>query len=326
LRIGLSFVPESVESEMIPEYALLAESKGFDSFWVPEHMMHSEAFSLLGAIAVKTKKIKLGSSVVSVLIRHPSVTAMAAKTLHKISGGRFILGLGIGDEETMKNSLGYSVDRPLEKIDEAVKIIRLVFSGGNDFSGKHFMFRDLRGSPLSQTPKIYIAAVGFRMLNKAAELGDGVIFSAFSSTTYIEKAVSYVKNKLITLGKEQRSFEFAGLVATAIGHDLTNLKRLAAVFMAYRERAKIMLSKDFLPPKYIEKLRNYVAAGDLDAAGDLIDEDLLSELSVFGSSKEIQEHIKLFIRKGLTLPIIYPVGNPITIINTLKLNSLNEVS
>ncbi|MBW2191476.1 MAG: LLM class flavin-dependent oxidoreductase, partial [Deltaproteobacteria bacterium] len=73
--------------------AVLADRLGYDSFWLPE-VWGYEVFSLLTEIALKTKRIKIGTGIINVFSRSPALIAMQAATLDEISGGRFILGIG----------------------------------------------------------------------------------------------------------------------------------------------------------------------------------------------------------------------------------------
>ncbi|MGB5350555.1 MAG: LLM class flavin-dependent oxidoreductase, partial [Polyangiales bacterium] len=73
--------------------AILADRLGYDSFWLPE-VWGYEVFSLLTEIALKTKRIKIGTGIINVFSRSPALIAMQAATLDEISAGRFILGIG----------------------------------------------------------------------------------------------------------------------------------------------------------------------------------------------------------------------------------------
>ena len=87
-------------------YAAVAERCGYESLWVTERYFHEETSSLLGFLAAATDKIKLGVGVVNPFTRNPALTAMSAATLDRISGGRFLLGLGRSDSWVIHDRMG----------------------------------------------------------------------------------------------------------------------------------------------------------------------------------------------------------------------------
>ena len=100
LKFGLAEV--SVEPQQAVEDGVLAEKAGFDSIWVPDHIVDvngdkMEPWTVLSAIAVQTKKVKLGPAVTDTQRSHPSRTAHVATTLNHISKGRVLLGIGAGE-------------------------------------------------------------------------------------------------------------------------------------------------------------------------------------------------------------------------------------
>src|SRR3989442_4280872 len=102
-----------------------AEALGFDSVWVPE-AWGTDAISLLGALAARTERIRLGSGIVNVFSRTPSLLGQTAATLDLISNGRFILGLGTSGHQVVSGWHGMRFDRPLQRRRETVEIVRRV--------------------------------------------------------------------------------------------------------------------------------------------------------------------------------------------------------
>ena len=93
-RLGMVLYHGIESGPQLQEYARLAEMAGFESLWVTERYFHEETFALLGFLAGVTQRIKLGVAVTNPYTRHPALLAMASATLDRISGGRFLLGLG----------------------------------------------------------------------------------------------------------------------------------------------------------------------------------------------------------------------------------------
>lgn len=308
MRLGIALVPEFIGRAKTITYGVSAEKVGYDSVWVPEHLNGSEAFSLLGAIAAKTSKIRLGTAVVSINLRHPAITALAAATLSDVSGGRFTLGIGLGDLTQLRNSLGIIDDKPVKSMVEAVKICRQVFRGSSDFEGERFRSHLQHIIRPKSSPKIFMAAVGEQMLKAAARHGDGVIFSIFMSPESIKKSTAVIKT---TSGFSARRdyFEFMGLLATATEKHIQQLRELAAVFLSWPGRAERSLPNNLFNKIDVEKLSMHVSRGQKGKAAELVDDEVLEEFACIGSLKTIRRKIGEFIDAGLTYPVLYPVGD-----------------
>ncbi len=141
---------------------------------------HFEALATLGAMAVETKKVRLGCLVFYVGYRNPALLAKAATTLDHLSGGRFTLGLGAGWHEWEAAAYGYdfpSVGRRLDMLDEAATLIRsMLTEERTTFEGEHFRVENASclPAPVQQRLPIYIGGIGEkRTLRIAARHGDG---------------------------------------------------------------------------------------------------------------------------------------------------------
>lgn len=172
----------------IAAVARRAEAVGFDSFWVPDHLLfrfegqtaHApwEGWSIIAALAASTTHLGIGSLVVSTAFRNPGLLAKMADTVDEISGGRFTLGLGSGWHEPEYLAYGYPSDHRIDRFEEAVSIIRtLLRTGQIDHRGRYYALRDCelrpRG-PRPEGPPILIGALASRprMLRLAATYAD----------------------------------------------------------------------------------------------------------------------------------------------------------
>ena len=159
-----------------------AEDAGFDAIWVGEHLLYRfadgtsrgpwEAWSMLSALAAATSTIRLGPLVACTAFHNPAVLAKQADTLDEISGGRFILGLGAGWNETEFRAFGIPFDHRIDRFEEAFTIIRgLLRDGAIDFEGRYYSARDCELVPRGPTlggPPLLIGSIGERMLRITA--------------------------------------------------------------------------------------------------------------------------------------------------------------
>ncbi|AJW41923.1 LLM class F420-dependent oxidoreductase [Rhodococcus sp. 06-418-5] len=166
-----------------------AEELGYDSFMIPDHLGNQVGpIAALGALAVATDKIRLGTAVLANGFRHPAVLAKDAATIDVLSGGRLELGLGAGWMREEYDKAGITYDRPgvrIEKLEETLEILDVLLRGQEcNFEGKHYTIAGLKGSPRPRQgprPPICIGGGGPRMLALAAKHAD--IISVVPSTS-----------------------------------------------------------------------------------------------------------------------------------------------
>jgi probable F420-dependent oxidoreductase len=184
LRVGIQ-LPEVEREVRWPEVVSMArraEDVGFDSIWLGDHLLYRfadgttrgpwEAWSTLAALAASTTRIRLGPLVACTAFHNPAVLAKQADTLDEISGGRFVLGLGAGWNETEFRAFGIPFDHRIDRFEEAFTIIRgLLRDGAIDFDGRYYSARDCELRPRGPTPggpPLLIGSTGTRMLTIAA--------------------------------------------------------------------------------------------------------------------------------------------------------------
>jgi alkanesulfonate monooxygenase SsuD/methylene tetrahydromethanopterin reductase-like flavin-dependent oxidoreductase (luciferase family) len=166
-------------------FARRAEALGFDSLWVPDHLILRwqeqtrgiwECWSLLAALAAVTSRVALGPLVTCTAFRSPALLAKMADTVDEISGGRLIVGLGAGWNGPEDRAFGAPSDHRVDRFEEALQIIvPLLRTGHVDFAGKYYQARDCELRPRGPRPggpPILIGAKGPRMLRLAATYAD----------------------------------------------------------------------------------------------------------------------------------------------------------
>lgn len=157
-----------------------AEELGYDSFMIPDHLGNQVGpIAALGALAVATDKIRLGTAVLANGFRHPAVLAKDAATIDVLSGGRLELGIGAGwmKEEFDKGGIAY--ERPgvrIKKLEESLQILDTLLRGREcTFEGEYYQIRGLKGSPRPRQgprPPIAVGGGGPKMLALAAKYAD----------------------------------------------------------------------------------------------------------------------------------------------------------
>lgn len=160
-----------------------AEALDFDSVWAPE-AWGTDAISILGALAARTERIRLGTGIINVFSRTPALIAQTAATLDLISNGRFILGLGTSGHQVIAGWHGVPFDRPLQRLRETVAIVRQVLRREPiRFKGDVFTLEQglkLLAHPMRAEVPIYLATLTPGGLRLTGELADGWMPTLFS--------------------------------------------------------------------------------------------------------------------------------------------------
>ena len=159
--------------------ALTAEEIGLDSIWVGDHLLYRwpggeargpwEAWTTLAALAAVTERVELGPLVAATSFHNPAMIAKQAATLDEVSGGRLILGLGAGWNQTEYEAFGFPFDHRVSRFEEAFTIIRTLLRDGRcDFDGRYYQVRDcelLPRGPRPAGPPLMVGSEGERMLS-----------------------------------------------------------------------------------------------------------------------------------------------------------------
>ena len=119
------------------EFVVEAEKLGVDTVWTAEAWGH-DAISPLAFVAARTNRIRLGTGIMQISARTPSMTAMTAMTMAAISGDRFILGLGVSGPQVVEGLQGRPFAGPLTRLKETIEIVRMAFAGEKiEYHGKY---------------------------------------------------------------------------------------------------------------------------------------------------------------------------------------------
>jgi 5,10-methylenetetrahydromethanopterin reductase len=175
LRTGLLLLP-AYEPARLADLAVLAETAGYDDFWLADERFFREVYGCLTLCALRTARIRLGPCVTDPYSRHPALTAMAIATLDEISGRRALLGIGAGVSGFRE--LGVDASRSAVAIHEAVALIRALLAGQTvTVKGREVSFA---GGRLDFTPAradlpIFVASQRAGGCRAAGRVADGAI-------------------------------------------------------------------------------------------------------------------------------------------------------
>jgi alkanesulfonate monooxygenase SsuD/methylene tetrahydromethanopterin reductase-like flavin-dependent oxidoreductase (luciferase family) len=209
--------------EQILSFAERAEELGYDSLSVNDHIVFTtswlDAITTLSVVAGITSKIKLGTSILNIVIRNPIISARTLSSIDIISSGRLFAGVGPGSSKKDYDVCGISYEDRWKRFDEALQVLRLLWnsdtsdkSGLVHFEGRYYRMENISNEPQpvqKPHPPILIGSWGSEVgLKRAAKYGDGWMASAYNITPekFKEKwkmVLSYIKSN----GNDTESFQ-----------------------------------------------------------------------------------------------------------------------
>ena len=175
---------EDASPGAIRRTAELDEELGFDSVWATEHIIVGpeaidpygrvyDPLVTLGWIAGWTERIGLGTSIVLVPLHNPMHLAKEVATLQELSGGRFRLGVGVGWHRDEFEFMGVPFEHRGRRANEAIRLMRALWSGASDFEGELWSFHDATAEPHpSPQPEIWVGGSSRQAIRRARTLGD----------------------------------------------------------------------------------------------------------------------------------------------------------
>jgi probable F420-dependent oxidoreductase len=289
------------------DIAARAEQLGYDSVWIPE-VAGPDAFSLMTAIAARTKSILLASGVIPVQIRTPIVYAFSAATVDAFAPGRVILGLGTSSPIIVGQWHGLPYEAPLETLREATKIIRGVLAAEKtDFAGKRYSSHGFRMPLLPQRIPIYFGALNERMMHLAGESADGVLMNWVPPHAIPEK-IKQVRAGAEAAGRDPDEVDIACYVRTCVTEDPSptreNLRRELTGYVpvpTYRNQ--------FIRAGYEAEVMSALErwnAGDRKGAVAELPDRMVDEINALGPASACAERLEAFREAGVRHLIVAP--------------------
>ncbi len=170
-RRGIALTPMETRLDVVVRMAELADELGYEIFAVPEGW-GLDSTVVLAEIAMHTRRLKLAAGVLSIWGRSAATIAMSAATLQRLSGGRFVLGLGASTRQLVERFHGVGYVQPAERLRQVASTVRALLAG--ERAGGVPGSRPLRlGLPAAPHVPMWIAATGPRTVRTASELADG---------------------------------------------------------------------------------------------------------------------------------------------------------
>ena len=310
-RIGIGLWGGMNQKELV-ECIKLAEKNGFESAWMAEGH-GGDAFSILSAAAVSTRKIKLGTSIVSVFVRSPPTIALGAATVDALSNKRFILGLGSSHKVQVKAEHGIQYEKPMDHIRETVEIVRKLFKDGKvSYKGSLHQIEsyDLWFPAARKNLPIYLSAVFPKMLELTGQIADGLIL-VWQTPGSIKAAIQHVRDGIKKAGRKNSEVDITSLLPCSISKDAEGAKKgmkgLIAFYCGFFPRYNRVFAESGFA-KEAAAIKEAWDRGDKEKAASLVTDEMVDEVAIAGTPNECIEKVEAYRKTGLSLPILFPTG------------------
>jgi probable F420-dependent oxidoreductase len=293
------------------ELAVVAEARGYESLWVTEGLGR-DAFTHLAAMATATARVRLGTAIIPIFTRTPTLAAMTVASLDELSGGRMCLGLGLGHKGPLENNHGVTFDRPFGRMREYVEIVRGLLAGQEvRFEGTTHRVRGFRlgMTPVRRRVPLYIAGLGLKMARLIGEVADGALLYLITAE-YAREAVAQIREGARRAGRDPKAVEIACLLVAHVTPDAQAVALAQRRWLARYGGAMPFYNNLFqgMGFAYEAKLiADAWARGDTDGAAAAVSEAMLREIMVTGTVEGCRQRIAAYRAAGVELPIVWPL-------------------
>jgi probable F420-dependent oxidoreductase len=297
LTFGVTVLPDPPHSRFV-ELMQLAEQHGFEYGWTYDsHILWQEAYPLLTLLAVHTDKLKLGHCVTNPGTREPTVTASAYATLHDISGGRMVMGIGRGD--SARRVIGYQPVKMAE-FEESLVMMKDLMNG----RPVHWNGKDLELTWAKDRPQIplYVAGYGPRALAVAGRVGDGVIIQ-LADPIIIQWIMDQARAAAEEAGRDPDELECLVCAPSIITDDIAEAREAVRWFPAMVSNHVMDLIERYGEDSEIPKdLTDYVKARKFydykdhsregAAHGEFVSDEICDRFAVIGSIDQVRDKLR----------------------------------
>jgi F420-dependent oxidoreductase-like protein len=311
LRVGIAAAP--VDPAGI-EQVRQAEKLGADSVWVPEFWA-ADALTPLAYLAARTSTIRLGTGIVQLGARTPAMLAMSALSLQALSGGRFVLGVGVSGPQVMEGWHGVRFDKPLQRTRETIEILRRVTAGHRlDYQGQIYQLplpggegRSIRSRlPPAHIP-IYLASLGPTNLRLTGELADGWIGNSFFPET-ADLFLDPIRQGAAAAGRDPGELDLTVAVGVEFTDDVEAAGRRHAEGYAFTFGAMGSGRTNFYNNAFerqgygndVQAVQRLWLAGDREAARRRVPTSIGLGTNLIGTDELVMSRLRLYRDAGIT--------------------------
>jgi F420-dependent oxidoreductase-like protein len=323
VRVAISLRVANDDWTTASTYVVEAERLGVDCVWSAESWGH-DAVTPLAFVAARTSRIRLGSGIMQAGTRTPALVAMTAMSLASMSGGRFMLGLGVSGPQVIEGWHGLRFERPVQRMREIVEIVRMACRGERlSYRGKIYELplpggegKALRTAARPQPDiPIYLATLSPKSLEMTGEVADGWLGTSFMPE-HARIFFDPLEAGAARAGRALRDLDLQAGGFVAFGDDVERLILPRKPGLAFSLGAMGSRQHNFYNDAYrragyadaaVEVQRLWLDGRREDAAARVPDE-LVLKTSLLGTEAMVKERVRAYRDAGVTTLRVEPDG------------------
>ncbi len=295
-RLGIVAArPSEVSFVELRELAREAESAGVEAVFSPEFM--NDALSNCHVMAQATARIKVGTWIANIYLRHPALCAQTAVAIDDTSKGRLILGLGVSHRPLVEDIYKEKMDRPREFLREYITTIRDITTG------KGYPGAPMQPQAATYKVPIYVGALALGTVELCGEMADGAMLYLCPKSR-MPRVMAALEKGAAKAGRSVSSVDITTGLPACISDDLNAARAAARNNLAFYGRLPFY-NKLFQSSGFVQEVEA-LAKGNAQWVSDRMAE----EVSLVGPPTRCREQLAAFREAGIQLPIIVPVPIP----------------
>jgi probable F420-dependent oxidoreductase len=310
VRMGLTLPLGSAAGAV--ETARLAHACGYEEIWLAE-VNNGDAYAVAGALAAGAPGMRLGTAVLPAQTRTPLVHAMAALSLNQLTGGNFILGLGLSSPNIVKDWGGQPYDKPITRMREHVEVLRQMLGGGKvDYEGKTLSAKKFRlGGELMGEVPIYLGALNEQMLRMTGALCDGVVLNMVPERA-LPQVLGAVRAGAEAAGRDPAQLEVIARLHVVLSDDAGMARGLIRnVFGAYAATPGYNRCFEWIGFKEeAQRIRECFAKGDRPGVAAAVTDELCDAMAIVGDLTTARKRIRAYAEQGIDVCVLNPIAAP----------------
>jgi F420-dependent oxidoreductase-like protein len=323
MRVAVALRLTHEDWETASAYVVEAERLGVDCVWSPE-AWGLDAVTPLAFVAARTSRIRLGTGIMQAGTRTPALVAMTALSLASMSGGRFLLGLGVSGPQVIEGWHGIRFERPVQRLRETVEIVRRAVRGERlEFKGEIYELprpggegKALRSSarPRPSIP-VYLATLSPRSLEMTGEIADGWLGTSFMPE-HASVFFDHIATGAARVGRSLAQLDLQAGGVVAFSDDVERLipprkPGLAFTLGAMGSRRHNFYNDAFRRAGYEDvagEVQRLWLEGRREAAASRVPDDLVLKTNLLGTDAMVRGRLDAYREAGVTTLRVEPAG------------------
>ncbi len=302
------------------EQARAARACGYEELWLAE-VGGGDVYAIAGALAASVPGMRIGTAVVPAQTRTPMVHAMAALSLSQLTGGNFILGIGLSSPNIVRDWGGQPYDRPLTRLREHVEVLRRMLAGDRvDYDGKTLSVKRFRlgGTPTGEVP-IYLGALNEQALRLTGERCDGVILNMVPERA-LPQMLGVVRDGAVAASRDVGQIEVVARLHVVLTDEPAMGRELVRnVFGAYAATPGYNRCFEWIGfADEARQIRERFARGDRAGVAAAATDELCEAMAVIGNADTVRARIRAYAEQGIDVCVINPIADPSAARNVIE--------